>query len=1281
MTGLISRRSLGLVAAWMGLVLGGACHPVHRSTTPIGGGAVQRFDVAAAVRRLEGRLAQTKDACGQAALLSRIGWLHLLHDGNSRAAAKAFDAASKRHAGAWAALGSALVRDDSLQRTAAARGYVETLAALEAVGQSACGAKFPLAGARCYLARLASARLSALVDQDVVLPNLESRLTRLADRIACPWAGIQLRRAAGRLARRRGDAAALDAMTKDLGCPTKWRKSHRFGATGESDLLRRFPAEGPGGFVRTGRCGLRLAGEDGHPGLKRAKFAFRTDKDAKMIVWIDAGRRNVRVTLDGVEVHAPAGRFDWPPALVRVCAEFRAGLHRVAVTMPVGMADHELSAYLMGAGGRRLAVRFVDPQGVAAPAQSHLCQSPAWPARLKAGPGFDLLRNYLVMVDESLFGRRDRAEAAANELLGSRFVPGLIGAALLDVAPYGLSERERYNRGIVLLSRALQVDERAARASWLRSKLRILAGHPDRALDEANRWLARSKSGSGSGLWWLRRARVLRDKSWLAMADQAVREGTRRLPRSRSAWRLMMEIARQRDDLPGQKAAIERLSLLDRSSDLKARFQMRVGQPRKAAVTFRRLLRLEPSAHDLIEGLARAEVQAGRYARAYGRYQGLMTRQLWNPDLRLSAANALLELGRRAEARRLLETGMRYRPSSIELRRSVMGIDKGLFIDSFRVDGAKIAMRFEHSDQNREQGRGALMTLDRTVDWVLEGGGLVELSHQIVKVRSSADLSRWGQIQVPYGVVVLRMRAIKPDGSIRQPEEPSAGEPVHLVGLEVGDYVELESITARPPIAVLQGGFMGRRFFFASLDAATAGSEYILITPRAMNLQVDRRAGAPKATERSKGSWRITTWHGRARPRFERISHAPPYVQIVPSVRVGASVTWKTLSGLVASRLWTLDRPSIEMRRIAKQICSSGSEMDRARRAYRWVQDHLNQSGTLYDTAAEAVARRRGYRLTVLRALLGLCRVRTSLVMVMPRHREADPGAVPDLTAYRYPVLEVGDPHRRTFLFPFLREMPFGFLPSMLRGARAVRVLGGPVEEMKTPRDAGRDEETMKVAVHLDRSGDAVVTVRESLTGWPGIQMRRAIRNLTRRRFMNLFESRRLAAHFPGARLSGKPVVSMDKRHRDRVVLSYRFRVAGFARRLGGRLMIRRSFYGLRLAATFLRERRRTVALQVGAFPAFRFDLNVVGPVGWRVEMSGGSRKASSRWGSVVRRLAKSRKAGRPVVSVQIARHIPLSWVPPDQYDAFARFARRSGQVEQILIIFGKGDHGDHGVR
>jgi len=340
------------------------------------------------------------------------------------------------------------------------------------------------------------------------------------------------------------------------------------------------------------------------------------------------------------------------------------------------------------------------------------------------------------------------------------------------------------------------------------------------------------------------------------------------------------------------------------------------------------------------------------------------------------------------------------------------------------------------------------------------------------------------------------------------------------------------------------------------------------------------------------------------------------------------------------------------------------------------VQEHLNQSGSLYDTAAETVARRRGYRLTALRALLGLCGVRSSLVMVMPRHKEADAGAVPDLTPYRYPVLEVGGARKRTFLFPFLREMPFGFLPSMLRGARGVRALGGPVEELVTPPKAGKDAESMALVVRLDETGDALVTVREVLDGWPGIQMRRAIRSLTRRRFMQLFESRRLAAHFPGARLVGKPAIFMDKQRSDRVVLAYRFRAAGFARRLDGRLMIRRSFYAAHLAASFLREGRRTVALQFGAFPEFRFDLKVVGPAGWKVEMSGGSQKAASRWGRVTRRLVTGTKAGRPMVSVQVLRRIPLSWVDPRRYDAFARFARQSDQVEELVIVLAKGDHG-----
>src|SRR5207237_327810 len=95
------------------------------------------------------------------------------------------------------------------------------------------------------------------------------------------------------------------------------------------------------------------------------------------------------------------------------------------------------------------------------------------------------------------------------------------------------------------------------------------------------------------------------------------------------------------------------------------------------------------------------------------------------------------------------------------------------------------------------------------------------------------------EVEVPQGAYVLKMRTLKADGRVLEPESIEGKDTVSLPGVEVGDFVEYEYLLAHGPRGPAQPGFTSASFYFQIARQPNNWSTYVVTAPAGTGMQVD----------------------------------------------------------------------------------------------------------------------------------------------------------------------------------------------------------------------------------------------------------------------------------------------------------------------------------------------------------------------------------------------------------------------------------------------------------
>lgn len=1067
-------------------------------------------------------------------------------------------------------------------------------------------------------------------------------------------------------ARRLGEEAEARRLDRARGCADEWLVAGAYGKLPHLDLLRALPPDGDADRARLRRvpvrgCSVALEAERGRSGVLYAVNWYRAARDVEARVVVDTDAP-WRLYVDGALVFDGVEADHVPPRVRRLTLPLAAGWHRVALKIAGvgGRADADLAVYADPPLERYAGDATAAPATPRAKARTLTARvvTPSLPAPATAADRalVDFLAAHAAYRDGDL----DGGEAALARLdeRAPRFAPAALMAAALRADDQTRPARLARDRSRRALERALQLDPTLERARYNLALMELNADRPREAI-------ARLDQVHEGKSWRFAFARyqALKQRGWQREAEEALAEARRRDPEACLALGAAVQERRERHDVHGALALAREAGRCGGGSDELADLLRATGDLAGAVAEYRRLLALDPMREVWRAGLAETLAQAGDEAGAAAELTHLVARYPRASHYRRQLADALYAIGQPARARRVIEDGLAETPESEELHRALAALcdDEGRcpgIMDPFRVDGRAVIAAFEADKTRPKWETPAIIVLDRTVTRVFPTGARLTLTHNIIRVQDKDAIDKFGEVTIPPDADVLTLRTVKADGTTREPEELTEKESISVPDLEPGDYVEFEYVDPAPPPGAFPGGFLADRFYFRSYDAPLWRSEYVVASPAAMKLQIDKRGPAVFATDvKSDHDLVIHTFSAHAMAQLFPEPSAAPFAEYLPSVRVGAGLSlaaWKDY--LVDQGMGTLRRDA-ELERIAAAATrGAGSVRAKVAAIDAWTRKHIKGGGALDEAATSIVAREEGNRLTVEAALLRAAGVPATIWLAhAPREAELD-GELPDLEGYDEPILSAGG----IDLDPRYRHAPTGFVTPMLRGARAFALAPGKLQLGRIAA-ANPDERRMDFDVRLDPDGGGEVSVREELRGWPAVEWREALEKLAPDRVRPEFEQRTLGFNFPGATLLSLSWQGKDDDAAPFVVM-YKFRAPQLAHRVGPGLVLPAPFPA-QLGKRYVGVAARTTPLFIDYTPPTEVHARIALPRGTQASLPPPVH-ADARFGS----FAQAATAGAGAVELDARFAMRETRLPAADYRAMVDFAQRVDRAEARAV-------------
>ena len=1080
-------------------------------------------------------LAQAPAGGGVAVGAGAQGW-RALAGGHPADAQRAFEAAlAAAPKDVWAAFGAATL---AFEHGDSARALEDYVVVLEALSADATAGAAPIVGGApvtpAPLATVAAARATELLDEvpgvAAVRARVEERLLALP-RERLPWeARVELARLGDRIARRRGDPALLEDLARAAGCAREVFEIGTAGGLPHLDLENPLPA-GARSSPRTWRalltpgCRVSVPSWDARAGVQVLRTSIGVSRGRYSVVLDFGGEARLRVDQGAFARHGDDRGYG--PRVSRTLVELGAGRHDIELRLAAPAGRSELALWILP----EPALTPPSPSGPA-PAPS----SPPVPP-VPADPGLAAALEYANAFVADRLGESDRA-LAAGVALGRRksFAAGLALAAAIArgdaTRPAGFAR----DAARTLLRASVESDPGAARVWHALAELELDAEHPRDAIEHAQR-SARAAPG-----WWLPEvglATALRSRGLEWDADRALDRAAAKsgalVGAPCAVVSALLRRAEDRRDLASQPPLVERLASCDGEAGVLIDRLRARGDLDGALALLRRRVALDPDREDLRTDLASVWLARRDFSAARAELGRLVADDPSDAMLRVRLADAEVASGDRAAARRTLAAALARRPDLGDVRRAARAIGLGLPLDDLRVDGKQVIRDFRAS--GRKYAAPAVMILDRTVHGVFSDGAELILTHNIVAVETKDGIERWGEVTVPSGGEILMLRTHKKDGSTREPEEIAGKEAISAPDLAVGDCIEWETLESKAASDAFAPGFLGERFFFQSFDAPLDRSEYLLVTPEALALDVDRacrrartQRGHPARRRRGSGArdhlrrargaaairravrgagHRIRTVGAGVEPaspgRAGRASSTSS--STAPGDRRRRSASWRRRS---RSRPAPPLRPRRRPQRPRAQPQSSVGSPTTSRPAT-----------TCAIRASFTLARGRGNRLALVLALARELGVPAVPELVRSRLvADADGALAPqevDDFADTVVRFDVGRPPR--LRRSALRHASFGYLPPSLDGAKTLSLDGG---HFGVARGGGSpDQRTVDMTIRLDEQGGGEARATEELTGWPALEWAELMDRFgsDKVKLRQDFEQRWLGVQFPGARL------------------------------------------------------------------------------------------------------------------------------------------------------------------
>lgn len=685
-----------------------------------------------------------------------------------------------------------------------------------------------------------------------------------------------------------------------------------------------------------------------------------------------------------------------------------------------------------------------------------------------------------------------------------------------------------------------------------------------------------------------------------------------------------------------------------------------------AIAELRRLQKRRPDRKEIAGKIADVLLRSGDPKAAFAEIEKALAKNPADGAARFRLADMAYARGDAGALRRALAETIHAGGKGKDLREAVELLEGATFLEPYRMDSKKVIAEFKAWEASGKKMEGtAARVLDYAATWIHPDGSSEMLEHEILKIQSQEAINKEAEQKPPEGLV-LRLRVIKPDGSVLEPEAVQGKPTLTMPHLEVGDYIEMEHITA-------QGGdARGRRYkgpvwYFREADKGYWRSEFVAITPKDRDVEVETRGAVPAPKVSAKGLFVERRWRVDESPPAPEEPSAPPPTEFLPSVRVGwGGGLAEMLERLVDS---TSDDTPLDPRLGKKAAEIAGAipaakRDERARAAYKYVTEHI-EDGDETD-GRRVLTSKSGSRQAAFYHLVRQLGVPVSFALVKNKLAMPPVGKMTEVEAWDSALLTLEiEGNGRRFLSVRDKFAPYGYVPAEMRGQPAhLLVPGAPATVVPAAGAADALVITGRIDVHED--GSAKAAISQSYSGKLGIGMRNVLDKVAGGQRDELIESRLLARNLPGARLRGVKVLNQTDTMLP-LVLDIDADVSQLLRPQGDKVTLR-SIFPMHLAQLATLAERQTPLL-LGSASHFEVHLQVVFPQSFRMpaDLPRGEIKDGDRLVSV-----RDTVEGHAIHFDRVI-DIPAGRVLPGKpYAAFVKFVQDADQLAERDVLLGR---------
>lgn len=990
------------------------------------------------------------------------------------------------------------------------------------------------------------------------------------------------------------------------------------------------------------------------------------------------------ITLDGAQLYV---RRTWERTASTVSSasvSLTPGKHRLMIRCARNAAQGHLYVSISRLDGAQADVVFspsVGPPPLKWDAKAHTPKlevpglypnAASFVAALQPEVGGALAR--FLAARDAMTRDRDGAKAAIAEL------PEGFGGAALRVLTANLSMQDRSvpakvakGRATRDLEAALELDKQNVGALIDQAQLALDDGRAIDSLELLGQARTLTKTVPAALLMLEARAQLALGVD--AQAGLTATQALAALDGFCDALILIYDLAVRRDGIADQAQALERLRACPNSIGREAEAARARGQTEVAVKLYEELLASDVTHLPVATSLANLYVSQRKFDEA----RKLLERQtkLWprNAQLLRQLADVYEHEGKAKEALAMRERSLALDGGDLTTLRTVERMRSGKELLDKHAISTEEALKAYAAAPGDEDAPGAFV-LDAAAVKVYPDGSMVDRIHIIQKALDQSGIQDLAEVDVPSGAYVLKMRTLKADGRVLEPESIEGKDTISLPGVEVGDFVEYEYLLAHGPRGPAQPGFTSASFYFQIARQPNNWSTYTVVAPKGAGMKVDAHnmvAPQPKV-------------EGNDEVFFHEERRVPPYIpepsgppsgnEWLPYVTVGAGQTGN--EGVVAAYADAfIDQGQIthEVAAFAREAAQAKSGREAVAAVHRAVMHKLSgRDNGIQLSAAASVAQDRGSRLMLEYAALKSLGFGVRLVAV--RTFTADPAPyvfpseallpylclrveVPDEAAEKDVVRTKGDGKSYLWLDPVFRFAPFGELPEAAvgRDAYVLPEPGKKLEKTTTPRSKVSNGKQVRLKLELTEDGALKGEGIETYLGFGAAQLAEALESVPPDQREQALQSA-LSRYFGGAELSG---LEMDAKREvgATVTVKYSFTASRFARAEGKSLVFSQATYPALLGRRYLQLGARRTPLFIDGAEESSTSMTLTLPEGYTLTGVLPEVKAGCPWGKFERR---EKLQGR-VVSIEESYRIEMARVPPADYERFGQFA---GEVDLV---------------